>query len=246
MKKIAIMVAGFLCCVPGYAQWSVIDVPETAQVIKILKQGKQQFDFWQAQAAQMQGMVNRYRVSLASLQHINARDAYGTIGGLADSANTGYGADAGYRRATVPLVFRTLDGLPVQNILRLRSRYGQAEMADGSNVAAYSLVGDVRAKAAANRSNLDQLQMDTLDGTASTLQVAQKNAAASAIAAKQLDALTQVQAAQLEQAVLASQRSREEEVDRLNAEAKLHDASQAVSRMVENLPAGGVATLVVP
>jgi hypothetical protein len=237
MKKLSVVVFVLAFCRPASAQafgfggFSIVSDPVShVKLVAELEQARQQFAFMQAQVQQMAGMLNKYRSAFAQLSNLQVRDLYGNVGGLAASANSGYGTPSAYQQATVPLVFRKLSGLPGEVLRRVQARYADAELADGANVGDWTLVGQVRANAQQNQGQLANLTSDSLSSDATTLQVAQKQAASAALEVSQLNTLQQVAAAQLEQQIIAAQQRRNEQAESLaTAEAQQH--------MVDSLPA---------
>ena len=252
MKKVLLSVVVMLCfCRPSFCQLGlggfgiVWDPKETIQVIAVLNQARQQMQFWQSQVQQLKGMVSQYQSAFAQLQGITPRDLYGNIGGLAGAANSnGNGAGGPYQNATLPVYAQNLSGLPSTLVRRFKTRYGDVEMSDGSNVAAWNLIGQVRSNAQSNSNSLSNLTSDSMLGDVTTLQVQQRSTAAMALAVQQLNTLQQVEAAQLEQSVERAQRERNAAAAAMAPDIALqNNPVNAGPAAVGNLPASGVPTL---
>jgi hypothetical protein len=218
-------------------------VVEAITAANQLEQLKNQLGLWKQQVESLKGLEG-YRNVLGQMKTLNARDSFGNISALASAANSGAGAEGAYRAATVPLVFRSLDGLPIDQSRQLQARYGDAELSDASNVAAYALIGQTRASAAGNSSLLSGLMQQNSNPQVTMVQATQKNAVATALAAQHLQSLEQLAASQLEQQVLATERWRNQAAAEFEADAKMRQAAQEVAEMTDNLEP--VATLVVP
>ena len=248
-KTMLFVVVLFSFSKPAFCQWAVVDAGNIAQTLNVVKQVAAQMKFMQQQVAQMTGMVKSYQAAFAQLQNISVKDVYGNVGGLANAANgAGYGGDAsyGYKNATIPLSLPKLPSLPPGALRRLQTRYGDVFMTDGSNVAAWNLIGAVRQNAQVNSKDLNRLVSDamTSDSTVSTLMVQQKANAAAALAVQQLNTLTQVAAAQLEQSVEQSQRQRNEAAISVSTATGLQNIPIVASTAMAGISANSVPTLV--
>jgi conjugal transfer/entry exclusion protein len=248
-KALLVLVALFgckpaFCQIPGVGGLSIVfDPKETVQVIKILTQARQQMQFMQQQVARMKNMVSQYQAAFAQLQNLNPLDAYGNVGGLATAANYGGDATYGYGKATAPLSPRSLNGLPLDTVRRLKTAYGDVFMSDASNISAWNLIGAVRANAQANSGHLGHLVSDAMssDTSLSTMQVQQKTNAAAALAVQQLNTLQQVEAAQLEQSVERAQRERNEASEAMATASALQNVPSGAKAAMPN---SGIPTLV--
>jgi len=218
-------------------------VTEVITTAEQLIQVKNQLKLWKKQVETLSGL-DGYRNAFGQMKSLAARDLFGNVSPLASAANSGFGADGAYQVATAPLVFRTLDGLPADKLRKREAYYGDAELGDGSNVAAWNLIGQTRANAQNNSALLNGLMEQNSSPDVTMVEATQKNSVTTAIAAQHLQSLEQLAASQLEQQVLATQRWRNEAADRFAAEARMQQAAQAVAGMSDNLQP--LTSLVIP
>jgi conjugal transfer/entry exclusion protein len=237
--------------VPAKAQFgfSIVSDPAThlhllatiKHEIEQIDQLRSQLNFWQQQAQGLRDMPSRYKAQFKPWATLSARDQYSNVSQLVGAANTGNDAVPGYAVATTPLVYRDLNGMPVDVRRRAQSRYGDVELADGSNRAGWELVGKIRSATLANKASIETLGDDSLLADATASQIAQKTNAAAALQVQQLNMLSQIQAAQLEQQILATQRMRNDQAQAFAVDAArgsgygTEATSQAVAGMAEGL-----------
>jgi hypothetical protein len=170
------------------------------------------------QLQQITNMVQNYRIAFAHLGMLSGVDNYGTITPLMNAANSGQGAAGGYYTEVYPLNYMPLNGMPQAEINSVQTQYGDQELRDGMNQNDWTLIGNVRANSQANIGNLLNLLMDALHPGSTTMQVAQRTSASAATQVQQLGTMQELQAAQLEQQVMAAQAARNAQAEALDTD----------------------------
>jgi hypothetical protein len=194
---------------PAQCQWAVFDASTFGAAMKSLANDLKMFSIMSNMAANFPGMPTRYQMQFAQMQSMGMVDS-AVAGQLSAAANSGNGVQAAYSSATVPMqIPSSFPQMSAQAANRMGVQYGNMQLLDASNMAAWTLIGQARGNASFNMSKLTNLFSDALQMD-SQLQVLQKMNAASATHAQQLNSLQAIQTQQLEQQVLAAQRQRNE------------------------------------
>jgi|SRR5215831_1076996 len=166
MKK-ALIVAAFIVLplshIPATAQWHVIDIPETAQIIKVLRQAREQYMI----AQQHYQMYKEWSHNLTSLDHYKwlvkdwirteTSDTYGLNGAWVDAANSGGSGRLGPYVPLQSYPVTWINGLSGDGRSRALSRFANIELIDGANSTLLNQAGTVRS----SNGSLETVGIDT-------------------------------------------------------------------------------------
>ncbi len=187
-------------------------------------------------------MLTRYRTLEAPWYGLQlSADHFGNLGGWVQAVNNGGPALGGYAGASIPLQSygSQFSQLAMDEQTKLKSQYGTAELADGSNVHSMEAIGAMRGNASAVERTISGLEADSLSlDPAMNTPVAlldKIEATDIAILRNARDTNTLLLNG-LEQQVVASKRQRDAEVAETNARiARLQYGDDAKARSTKTL-----------
>ena len=199
---------------------------QLAQLRLMYVQIRQQYDFALRMAEYIHNMPARYRAEFSRWRNLTAHDVYGNVDRWLAGVNTGAAPVVlqGYERATIPLLEydqNFLSRLTEAERHAVQATYASLELADGVNREAMANIGSIRAAAPTIEARISTLERDSFsdDPNMNTqLAVLNKTNAANLILLRTLQDTNKLQAAALEQQLLASKQQRDAMTTAINAE----------------------------
>jgi hypothetical protein len=199
---------------------------QLAQLRLMYAQIRQQYDFAVHMAEYIHNMPARYRAEFSRWRNLTAHDVYGNVDRWLAGVNTGAAPVVlqGYERATIPLLEydqNFLSRLTEAERHAVQATYASLELADGVNREAMANIGSIRAAAPTIEARISTLERDSFsdDPNMNTqLAVLNKTNAANLILLRTLQDTNKLQAAALEQQLLASKQQRDAMTTAINAE----------------------------
>jgi len=199
---------------------------QLAQLRLMYAQIRQQYDFSVHMAEYIRNMPTRYRAEFSRWRNLTANDVYGNVDRWLVGANTGAAPVVleGYNRATIPLLEydqNFLSRLSDAERHAVQATYASLQLTDGVNREAMANIGSIRAAAPTVEDRISTLETDSFsdDPNMNTqLAVLNKINAANLILLRTLQDTNKLQAAALEQQLLASKQQRDAMTTAINAE----------------------------
>jgi hypothetical protein len=204
----------------------------------------QQYQFLRGQAQQLQNMVTRYRAEFAQWSNLTAGNTVGNTSWWLNGINSGdYGtAKQGYSQVNMPLSSppQTINSEP------MKQAYGLEELSDGSTVNGMATIGQLRRNAQQLELQIKHLEDDSLSSTPdlnTQLAVLNKINAANVLLVRTMQDTNKLLASQLEQQLIATERSRTTTVSNINSglyrQQHYADAMSFTNNMPTRLPVPG-------
>ena len=175
----------------------------------------------------------RYRARATPWRSTTASNVYGTTGGWVNGINSGSGVLAGYQAATSRLkdYGSALNGIPDDQLDRLKTNYATVELADSANIHAIDTVGRLRANAPSVERAILDLEDDALspaDNMNTEIAVLNKINAANMIALRNQQDANKLLVTLAESQLVQNKLARDAEAQAINAHIRFRSEGKAI------------------
>lgn len=219
-------------------------IQHLAQLKLTYQQVLNQYNLALQMSKNLQNMPTRYRASFSQWRNFTSTDLYGNTSPWVGAVN-GAGPQSvspAYQRATIPLLAYSqadLNAINPADARNLQSAYASLQLADGANVSALTMVGNIRANTQTLQQQIANLEQDSLssDPNLNTeVGVLNKINASNVLTLRTLQDANNLRIAALEQQVLQAKEQRDTDAANLNFAIQMRQqATQNLTPFHSNL-----------